>query len=64
MACRESVLGNVEGPSRMWGSDSQQHQGCWFGRESERVIVPEKSWKQDGGKDPHFWHASEGDEER
>ena len=33
------------------------------GRESERVIVPKNPGNAGGGKDPHFWNASEEAEE-
>jgi len=54
MACWESILCNVEDPFRRWGSGPQQHVRWWFGRESERGIVPEKTRKRERGKAPYL----------
>ena len=45
------------------GSDLKRQISWRPSRESERVIVPLKPGNAGGGKDPHFWNASEEAEE-
>ena len=45
------------------GSVSKRQKSWRPSRESERVIIPLKPGNAGGGKDPHFWNASEAVEE-
>ena len=59
----ERYLGQRGRPG-LGGGRVPKSQASWQpGRESERVIVPLKPGNAGGGKDPHFWNASEEAEE-
>jgi hypothetical protein len=55
----ERYLGQRGRPGLDKGSDLKRQIGRRPGRESERVIVPLKPGNAGGGKDPHFWNASQ-----
>jgi hypothetical protein len=59
----ERYLGQLGRPGLAGGSDLKRQMSRRPGRESERVIVPWKPGNAGGGKDPHFWNASEEAEE-
>ena len=61
---RERYLGQRGRPGLAGGRVSKRQVSWRLGRESERVIVPEKPGNAGGGKDPRFWNASEGAEDR
>ena len=60
---QERYLGQRGRPGLAGGSVPKRRMSWRPDRESERVIVPWKPGNAGGGKDPHFWNASEEAEE-
>jgi len=60
----ERCLGQRGRPGVAGGRVPKRQMSWRPGQESERVIIPLKPGNAGGGKDPHFWNASEEAEDR
>ena len=63
-ACRKGDPGNRGRPVAGEGSGLNVVAGRRLRRESDRVVVPLRPGNAGGGKDPDFWCAFEGAEDR
>jgi hypothetical protein len=63
-ACREGESGNWGRPVAGEGSDLDVVAGRRLRRVSDRVVILLRLGNASGGKDPDFWYAFEGAEDR
>jgi hypothetical protein len=64
MACRKGEPGNWGRPVAGEGSGLNVVAGRRLRRVSDRVVILLRLGNASGGKDPDFWHAFEGAEDR